>query len=223
MASTATKTAAAEPETEGRRETIVYPVGSGLYVNLTNRCSCSCAFCIRQKAAGVGVDESGAYNELWLDHEPSFEETMAAFEAHDVAGASEVVFCGYGEPTCRFDLLKRVAAEVKRRWNVPVRVNTNGQGSLICGRDIAPEFAGIVDAVSVSLNAPDAETYQRNVRSRFGEAAFDAVLSFTREVRAYVPNVTMTTVSTTISHEDEQRCRKICEGLGVRYRIRAFV
>ncbi len=71
-----------------------------------------------------------------------------------------------------FDLLKRVAAEVKRRWELPVRVNTNGQGSLICGRNIAPEFEGIVDTVSISLNTPNADEYAAIVRSRFGDAAF---------------------------------------------------
>lgn len=211
-----------EAGTRNRAETIVYPVGDGLYVNLTNRCSCACTFCIRQKAVGVGVNESGDDNELWLDHEPDFNETMAAFDAYDMSRATEVVFCGYGEPTCRFDLLKQAAREVRRRWRLPVRVNTNGQGSLINGRDIAPEFAGIIDAVSISLNAPDAETYQRIVRSRFGTAGFDAMLAFAKEVREYVPNVTLTTVSTTISHADEERCRQLCEQLGVRYRIRAF-
>ena len=137
-----------------KAETIVYPVHNGLYVNLTNRCSCACTFCIRQTADGVGQDGEGGENDLWLDHEPSFEEVMAAFDEQDMSRYEEVVFCGYGEPTCAFDMLKRVAAEVKRRYNLPVRVNTNGQGSLICGRDIAPEFEGIVDTVSISLNTP---------------------------------------------------------------------
>ena len=92
----------------------------------------------------------------------------------DLSRYEEVVFCGYGEPTCAFDMLKRVAAEVKRRYSLPVRVNTNGQGSLICGRDIAPEFEGIVDTVSISLNTPNADEYAAIVRSRFGDAAFPA-------------------------------------------------
>ena len=116
-----------------------------------------------------------------------------------------------------------VAAEVKRRYNLPVRVNTNGQGSLICGRDIAPEFEGIVDTVSISLNTPNADEYAAIVRSRFGDKAFPGMLDFAREVRKYVPNVVMTTVETTISHEDEAACQRICDELGVRYRIRAWV
>ena len=110
-----------------REQTIVYPVYEGLYVNLTNRCSCACTFCIRQSASGVGLDGNGGANNLWLDHEPSFEEVMAAIEEQDMSRYRELVFCGYGEPTYALDVLKPVAAEVKRRYGLPVRVNTNCQ------------------------------------------------------------------------------------------------
>lgn len=203
-------------------QTIVYPVYNGLYVNLTNRCSCACTFCIRQTASGVGIDGNGGRNNLWLDHEPSCDEVIAAIEAQDMSRYQELVFCGYGEPTCAFDTLKQVAAEFKRRYRLPVRVNTNGQGSLINGRNIAPEFEGIVDTVSISLNTSSPERYQELVRSSFGEQAFPAMLEFAREVRRYVPNVVMSTVGTTITHEDEQRCQQICDELGVRYRIRTY-
>lgn len=203
-------------------QTVVYPVYNGLYVNLTNRCSCACTFCIRQTASGVGLDGNGGRNNLWLDHEPSFEEVMAAIEAQDMSRYQELVFCGYGEPTCAFDVLKRVAAEFKRLYQLPVRVNTNGQGSLINGRSIAPEFEGIVDTVSISLNTSSPERYRELVRSRFGEQAFPAMLEFAREVRRYVPNVVMSTVSTTITPEDEARCQQLCDELGVRYRIRTY-
>ena len=100
-----------------KAETIVYPVHNGLYVNLTNRCSCACTFCIRQTATGVGKNGEGADNVLWLEHEPSFEEVMAAFDEQDMNAYREVVFCGFGEPTCAFETLKQVAAEVKRRYD----------------------------------------------------------------------------------------------------------
>lgn len=209
--------------TKTKAETIVYPVYNGLYVNLTNRCSCSCTFCIRQKSNGVGLNGEGGQNNLWLDHEPSFDEVMAAFDAQDMSRYEEVVFCGYGEPTCAFDMLKRVASEVKRRYDLPIRVNTNGQGSLICGRDIAPEFDGIVDTVSISLNTSNPDEYRAIVRSQFGDEAFQAMLDFAAKVHQYVPDVVMTTVSTTISREDEERCQQICDELGVRYRIRSWV
>ncbi|MGN0073043.1 MAG: TatD family nuclease-associated radical SAM protein [Coriobacteriales bacterium] len=205
-----------------QEQTVVYPVYNGLYVNLTNRCSCACTFCIRQTASGVGLDGNGGRNNLWLDHEPSCGEVMAAIEAQDMNRYQELVFCGYGEPTCAFETLKQVAAEFKRRYTLPVRVNTNGQGSLINGRDIAPEFEGIVDTVSISLNTSSPEGYQELVRSRYGQEAFPAMLQFAREVRRYVPNVVMSTVDTTITHEDEARCQHICDELGVRYRIRSY-
>ncbi|MGN0038247.1 MAG: TatD family nuclease-associated radical SAM protein [Coriobacteriales bacterium] len=203
-------------------QTIVYPVYNGLYVNLTNRCSCACTFCIRQTASGVGIDGNGGRNNLWLDHEPGCDEVIAAIEDQDMSRYQELVFCGYGEPTCAFDTLKQVAAEFKRRYELPVRVNTNGQGSLINGRNIAPEFEGIVDTVSISLNTSSPERYQELVLSSFGEQAFPAMLEFAREVRRYVPNVVMSTVGTTITPEDEQRCQQICDELGVRYRIRTY-
>ena len=198
--------------------TILYEVHNGLYVNLTNRCSCACTFCVRQTDDSVGKSDT-----LWLEHEPTFEEVMEAFESFDMSAYEELVFCGFGEPTEAFDTLKQVAAEAKRRWGIPVRVNTNGQGSLINERDIAPEFQGIVDTVSISLNTPNAEEYLKLTRSRYGKEAFPAMLEFAREVKKYVPTVVMSTVSTTIAHEEEQQCQKICDDLGVTYRIRPWI
>lgn len=197
--------------------TILYRVHHGLYVNLTNRCSCACTFCVRGISDSVGEADS-----LWLSHEPTYEEVVEAFSAFDMSEFEEVVFCGFGEPTEAWNTLKRVARYVKDTFGLPTRVNTNGLGSLICGRDIAPEFEGIIGTVSISLNAPDAQTYQKIVRSEFGKRSFDAMLDFAHEVKRYVPHVVMTTVDTTISHDDEARCREICEKLGVRYRIRAW-
>lgn len=198
--------------------TILYEVHNGLYVNLTNRCSCACTFCVRQTDDSVGKSDT-----LWLEHEPTFEEVMAAFDDFDMSKYEELVFCGFGEPTEAFDTLKRVAAEAKRRWNIPVRVNTNGQGSLINERDIAPEFEGIVDTVSISLNTPNAEEYLKLTRSRYKEQAFPAMLEFAREVKKYVPNVVMSTVDTTITHEEEEQCQTLCNELGVTYRIRPWI
>lgn len=134
----------------------------------------------------------------------------------------EVVFCGFGEPTEALDVLLRGAAYIKEHYHKPVRINTNGLGSLINGEDIAPKLAGLVDTVSISLNTPDAEEYHKLVRSKFGDQSFSAMLQFAKECTKYVPHVVMTTVDTTISHEDEAACRKICDDLGVKYRIRPW-
>ena len=197
---------------------ILYEVGDNIYVNLTNRCSCSCTFCLRNEADGAHGSDT-----LWLEREPSFDEVMAEFDRIDMVKYREVVFCGYGEPTEAFDLLIDVAREVKRRYQKPIRINTNGQGSLINGRNIAPEMQGLIDGLSISLNTPDAGEYLALTRSRYGEDAFSAMLEFAREAARYVPNVTMTTVETTISTQQEDRCRQICEELGVNYKIRPWV
>ena len=201
-----------------RTMTLLYEVYDGLYVNLTNRCSCRCTFCLRSQGEGVCGSDS-----LWLEREPTFEEVRDEFAKFDMSRYDEVVFCGFGEPTEAWEVLKQVAAYVKETYGLPVRVNTNGQGSLINGRDIAPEFAGLVDAVSISLNTPNPVRYAELTRSRFGTEAFPAMLDFAREVRRYVPDVTMTTVETTLTPEEEAACRAICDELGVTYRIRRWV
>lgn len=110
----------------------------------------------------------------------------------------------------------------KKNNNKHIRYNTNGAGSLINGRDIAPELKGLVDTVSVSLNHPEKEEYLKLVRSKFGEESFDAMLSFAKACTKYVPHVVMTTVDTTISHEQEAQCQKICDEIGAAYRIRPW-
>lgn len=197
---------------------LVYPVHTGLYLNLTNRCPCACTFCIRQKDEKFYVQDS-----LWLEHEPNFEEVKASLLAEDLNKYSEFVFCGFGEPTEALDLLLETAKFLKSKTDKPIRINTNGLGNLINKKNITPLFEGLIDAVSISLNSSDAKIYEKNVRPIYKEEAYPALIEFTREVRRYVPNVTMTTVSTTITHEDEENCRKLCEQLGVKYRIREFI
>lgn len=197
--------------------TILYQVHDNLYVNMTNRCPCACTFCLRQNR-----DEMEHSGSLWLEREPSAEEVKAAFADWDMDRFQEVVFCGFGEPTERIEDVLEVAAFVKAQYNKTIRINTNGLGSLIHGRDIAPSFAGKIDIVSISLNTPNAEEYNKLTRSKFGIAAYQGMLDFAREVKQYVSQVVMTTVETTITKEEEAQCRAICEELGVTYRIRPF-
>ena len=132
------------------------------------------------------------------------------------------MFCGFGEPTERLDLLLRVAQYVKEAYQKPVRLNTNGLGDVVNGRGIAPELAGLVDTVSISLNTPDGEAYLKLARPKFGAASYDALLAFARECVRYVPNVVLTTVATTLAPEQEARCAAICRDIGAAYRIRAW-
>ena len=197
---------------------IVYPVHTGLYLNLTNRCPCACTFCIRQKNEKFYTQDS-----LWLEHEPGFEEVKAALLAENLDKYSEFVFCGFGEPTEALDVLLKTAEFLKSKTNKPVRLNTNGLGNLIHNKDITPLFEGLIDAVSISLNSSDPKIYEERVRPVFKGKAHPAMLEFAKKTAEHVPSVTMTTVSTTITHEDEENCRKICNEIGVTYRIRELI
>ena len=196
---------------------ILYKVHNNLYVNLTNKCPYACTFCLRQT-----MDRIGESDRLWLEREPSVEEVKKEFEKFDMTQYNEVVFCGFGEPTERFDALKEIAAFVKEKYNKPIRINTNGLGNLVNGRDIAPDFKGLIDTISISLNTPNADRYHELVRSRFGDQSFQAMLDFAKECTQYVPNVVMTTVDTTLTKEEEAQCKAICDNLGVTYRIRPW-
>ena len=196
---------------------ILYKVHNNLYVNLTNRCPYACTFCLRQN-----MDKIGESNSLWLEKEPSFEEVVAEFSRFDVEKFDEVVFCGFGEPTEAFDVLIKVAAFVKEKYNKKIRINTNGAGNLINGRDIVPEMQGLIDVVSISLNHPNKEKYYAMVRSKFGAQSYDAMIAFAEECTKYLPEVVLTTVDTTITHEEEAECEKICKKIGAKYRIRPW-
>ena len=196
---------------------ILYRVHNNLYINLTNRCPYSCTFCLRQK-----MDKVGESDTLWLLREPTAEEVIEEFKKWDVDSFHEIVFCGFGEPTEAFDVLKKVAEFIKSKYNKPIRLNTNGIGSLINKRNIAPELKGLIDTVSISLNNPDPEEYAKLVRSKYGVKSFQEMIDFAKECKKYVPNVVMSTVDTTISHEEEKKCKEICDKIGAEYRIRPW-
>jgi len=197
--------------------TITYRVGSGLYVNLTNRCSNHCTFCER-----LSFDTVGDAPSLWLPREPSLEEVWADVSARDLGAYSELVFCGFGEPAERLDVLLAVTARVKETAPaLPVRINTNGMGSLIAGEDITPRFRGLIDAVSVSLNAARAEDYEAVCRPEYPDA-FEGLLDFTRRAVKVVPRVVMSVVEGTLPAEDIERCRALAESCGATLRVRAY-
>ncbi len=199
--------------------TILYKVGNNLYVNLTNRCPCSCTFCIRQGGDSVYEETE----PLWLEHEPTFDEVKDAFAKQDMAQYNEVVFCGYGEPTEALDTLLATAEWVKATYRKPTRLDTNGLGNLVNGRDITPLLKGKFDTVSISLNSSNSEIYLERVRPKYNAASYPAMQEFARNAAKYVPNVVLTTVSSTISKEDEAACAELCRQLGVKYRIREYV
>ena len=197
--------------------TITYPVNKGLYINMTNRCPCSCTFCLRHNADGVYGSDS-----LWLDREPTVQEVCDSVDTWDLSQFNEVVFCGYGEPTERLEDLLLVAKHIKAKGNIPIRINTNGLADLIWEKQTAPELKGLVDTVSISLNTPSKEEYLKVVRPKFGAQSYDAMLRFAKDCTANVPNVVMTVVDVVTSQEEQEQCRKICEGIGAKLRVRPF-
>lgn len=197
--------------------TITYVVKNGIYVNMTNRCPCACTFCLRQN--GDGIFGSGP---LWLEREPSVKEVCDSIDTWKLAEYDEVVFCGYGEPTERLEELLQVAAHIKEKSDIKIRINTNGLSDLICGERTAPKLKGLIDTVSVSLNATNKEEYFRMVRPKFGPDSYDAMLRFTKECTEYVPDVIMTVVDVVTSKEEQERCREICEALGATLRVRPY-
>lgn len=198
---------------------VFYDYGGGLYVNMTNKCPCRCAFCIRDM-----VDSLGDADSLWLKREPSKEELIKMLKQQNLAAYDEIVFCGYGEPTERLDCLLAVCDYVKNdpllKEKLKMRLNTNGLSDLINDKPTAREFSGRLDAISISLNAPTAEKYNELCRPKFGIKSFDEILRFTEEVKQYVPDVTMSVVSGSISSQDVEECRRIAAQLGVKFRVR---
>lgn len=197
--------------------TITYPVKNGIYINMTNRCPCSCTFCLRHNGEGVYGSDS-----LWLDREPTVKEVCDSIDAWDLTQYSEVVFCGYGEPTERLDDLLKVAAYIKAKSNIKIRINTNGLADLIWNQKTAPKLKELIDTVSISLNATNKEDYLKVVRPKFGIDSFDAMLSFAKDCTDYVPNVVMTVVDVVTSKEEQDLCQKICDSVGATLRIRPY-
>ncbi len=187
---------------------IAYKIRDNLYLNLTSACSNACSFCIK-----FDTDFVKGHN-LRISEEPTARELIDAIG--DPKAYKEVVFCGLGEPTERFEVLKETARWVKSHGG-RVRLNTNGLGRLINGRDIIPELKGLVDSISVSLNAHNSEVYRRLCRPSFSNA-YGEVLSFIRDAKEVIGDVAVTVVD--IEGVDIEACRDIAQRLGARFRIR---
>ena len=195
---------------------VLYDYASGLYVNLTNRCPCRCEFCIRDM-----VDSLGDADSLWLKREPTVSEVKEMLGQWKLSNYTELVFCGYGEPMERLEDVLQLCRYVKETTHLKTRINTNGLSDLLHGRRTAPELSGLVDAISISLNAASAEKYDSLCHPKFGLEAWPAILRFTEEVKQYVPDVTMSVVGGTIPEQDVDICRQIAQTkLGVKFRVR---
>ena len=192
--------------------------GKNIYVNMTNKCPCSCVFCLRQ------TKKQQENNTLWLkDGEPSIEEVLALFSKYDLNIINELVFCGFGEPLERLDDVCAVIDALKKTYpDLKVRLNTIGLANLIYGRDVTPELEGRFDTVSISLNAPDENEFFELTRSRYGIQSYAAIKDFAVLAKRYVPNVVMTVVEKVMPEDKIEKCRQICKDLGVTLRVRPF-
>ncbi len=198
------------------RNNYVYEFQDGLYLNITNRCPNKCEFCLRNVKKGVNG------SELWLLKEPTYQELVDDISLFSLSKYREVVFCGFGEPTCNLSIMQQIGPYLKKK-GCTVRLNTNGLGNLINRRDdVAHLIASYVDHVSISLNASTREVYQEICRSKYGEAAFDGTLQFVRDCVKEGIEVTLSVVDF-IGEEEIEACRVLTQSLGANFKVRETI
>jgi len=200
-----------------RDPSVVYWLGNSLYLNVTNRCSNSCYFCFRKFKTGIRE-----FN-LKLEKEPTLEEVIEELrKVINRKNCSDVVFCGFGEPLERLNLVLEVTRWVKKHYWKTVRVDTNGQGYLLNkGRDVVRELkeAG-VDKVSVSLNAHDKETYNQICKPVF-EDAYENVLEFIKKAKEEGLETEATAVR--IPEVDIVKVKELAERIGIKFAVREYI
>ena len=197
--------------------TITYEVEGALYINVTNRCTNSCEFCIRKNGDGAYGSDS-----LWLEREPTEDEILDSVFSRDLSVYREIVFCGYGEPSIRLDVIRSVAVKIKEKCSLPVRINTNGHSSLYHGYDTAPEYKDAFDCVSISLNTPSPERYDE-ICHPVKAGSFEAMLDFARDVKKYVPSVLLSVVKDFLTAYELAECHRIADDLGVTLKVRDYI
>lgn len=194
-------------------DTHIYKIGKNLYINLTNRCTNACTFCVRDQSA-----EYEGYS-LWLkEGEPTAEQVIA--EIGNPCKYGEIVFCGYGEPTYRLDAILKICDFV-HSCGGKTRLNTNGHGNIINKRNIAPELFGKIDMVNISLNAPDRSSYNGLCRPHI-EGAFEGMTEFAKSCKKAGVNCLFSVVDC-IGEDNVARCREIAENIGIPLKVREFI
>ena len=176
-------------------------------------------FCIRNT-----TDVIQNSDPLWFEgNEPTMEEIKKDFERFDINKYSEIVFCGYGEPTERMDILVETAKFLKEKTDKKIRLNTNGLSDLILKRkNTAFELKGLIDTVSISLNAPNSKKFEEVTNSVFKEKSFDALLDFAKDAKECIEKV-MFTVVDVISEKEIEECKKIADDMGIELRVREYI
>ena len=197
--------------------TLLYPIENSLYVNITNLCCCKCVFCVRDITDSVGGSDS-----LWLDHEPTIDELKAELEKFNLDEYEEVVFCGYGEPLMRINEVVEFANYIKTKKNIKIRVNTNGLADLIHKKKTAVLLKDAIDAVSISLNAPNEEVYLEVAKPAFGIKSFDAMLSFAKDCKTCIKEVCFSVVDE-ITDEEIRQSQELADSLDIPLRVRVLI
>ncbi len=202
---------------ENRKDTYAYTLDGNLYINLTNKCSNGCDFCVRnEKSSYYG-------NYLWLRHgDPAAEKVIAAVKGMgDLTRFKEVVFCGFGEPTYKMSEMLALCDYFHEK-GLKTRLNTNGQGNLINKRDVTPELKGKIDFVNISLNASCVEKYQPICRSQFGEAGFSGLLEFAKLCRKNGVACRFSIVDC-IGEEEIEACKRLAESVKIPLYVRKYI
>ena len=202
---------------ENRKDTYLYTLDGNLYVNLTNKCSNGCDFCVR--------NERSSYfgNYLWLKNgDPTAEKVIAVAKGYgDLTRFKEVVFCGFGEPTYRMQEMLALCDYFHEK-GLKTRLNTNGQGELINKRDITEEMRGKIDFVNVSLNASNAEKYKKICRSQYGENGFGAMIEFAKHCKKAGIAVRFSIVDC-IGEDEVEACKRLAASLSIPLHIRKYI
>ena len=202
-----------------RSETYAYIVGDGIYLNITNRCTNDCTFCLRNNG-----DTAYGSDSLWLRREPTAGEVIAQVESIYFKETSGFVFCGYGEPTCRLETLVEIAKILKAKYpEKSIRLNTNGQSELINNAESTNRLFGLIDSVSISMNSANADDYDALCHPVFGKKAYDAMIVFGQHCVGNIPAVQFSVVEETLSQEDIQKCIEITNNIGAKLRVRKFI
>lgn len=201
---------------------LVYFLGNTMYINATNLCTNSCVFCVRDISSTV----AGA--NLWFENENiTAEQIIRELELNQPETRDEVVFCGYGEPLIKLNEVLTVAKHLKNKYpNLPIRINTNGHANLIHKRNIVPELVGLIDKISVSLNAENAEKYEEITKCKFDKnIAFEEVKNFIAECAKNGIDTTVTVVSKFKHYDiDIAACEEIAVNLGAKlFKVREWL